>query len=243
MTTTIDKVKEFHLAFGQPVRDVPTLPSYEKRLLRIKLAAEELAELAEALGVPVKLMVWNTARKWDVYDSETCPGMDADLIAAADALADIAYVNAGTALVCGIPLNACVAEVHRSNMSKLGTDGKPVLREDGKVMKGPFYTPPDLGPILARPQYLDTREYRAAMLSRILSEYFIWDDLPQGHEFWETAVGHWNEIAGNVEAEGPIEVPSGPQLAEMLVHAFPWHDSPQGEGYWADVTEALSELP
>lgn len=124
MTTTIDKVKEFHLAMGHPVRDVPTVPSYEERLLRIKMAAEELAELAQSLGIPVRFEI--------EHDEEDEPGcvfhvrgrrygmLPVDIVAAADALADIAYVNAGTALVCGIPLNACVAEVHRSNMSKLG---------------------------------------------------------------------------------------------------------------------------
>lgn len=47
-----------------------------------------------------------------------------------------------------IDLEKCFAEVHRSNMSKLGEDGRPIYREDGKILKGPFYTPCDLNPIL-----------------------------------------------------------------------------------------------
>lgn len=236
MSNTIDKVKEFHIAFGCPVRTVPTVPSYEERLLRIKLAAEELAELAGALGIHVDLFVEPGEKNGATYRGGRC---EPDLNAAADALADIAYVNAGTALVCGIPLNACVAEVHRSNMSKLGPDGKPVLREDGKVLKGPGYTPPDLGPILARPQVLDTCEYRAAVMVEHIRCGFNWAETAQGPHFWHTAAEALRELAKGVTAPGVLETPSGAELCEMLIEAFPWHNTRQGEDYWADVAEAL----
>lgn len=64
-----------------------------------------------------------------------------DLVGIADALADIVYVVYGTALTYGIDLNAVLREVHRSNMSKLGQDGKPMLRDDGKVIKSELYFP------------------------------------------------------------------------------------------------------
>lgn len=59
-------------------------------------------------------------------------------------LADVLYIAYGTALVYGIDLDAAFAEVHRANMSKLGEDGRPIRREDGKVLKGPGFRPPDM---------------------------------------------------------------------------------------------------
>ena len=73
-----------------------------------------------------------------------------DLIGVADALADIVYVAYGTALTYGIDLDAVFHEVHRSNMSKLGSDGKPLIREDGKVLKSEQYFPPDIESVLRR---------------------------------------------------------------------------------------------
>ena len=71
-----------------------------------------------------------------------------DLVAIADALADIAYVVYGTALTYGIDLDSALREVHRSNMSKLGNDGKPLIRDDGKVLKSVRYFPPDIASVL-----------------------------------------------------------------------------------------------
>ncbi len=71
-----------------------------------------------------------------------------DIADIADALADIAYVTYGAAVTYGIDLDAVLAEVHRSNMSKLGDDGRPVLREDGKVLKSARYTRPDVVSVL-----------------------------------------------------------------------------------------------
>ncbi len=118
-----DWVREFHRAFGVPVADVLT-PEPETRELRIELLREEFEEYVAA------------ARAGDAVD-------------VADALADMLYVIHGTALTYGIPIDAVVAEVHRSNMSKLGADGQPVYRADGKVIKGPGFIPPAIGDVLA----------------------------------------------------------------------------------------------
>ena len=67
-----------------------------------------------------------------------------DIVSIADALTDILYVTYGAGHAFGIDLDKCFAEVQRSNMSKLGEDGKPIYRDDGKVMKGPNYSEPDL---------------------------------------------------------------------------------------------------
>ena len=118
-TTNFDHVKTFMKTFGQDVKDSPELPDKETISLRIELIAEELNEL------------------WDACENK-------DLVAIADALTDILYVTYGAGHAFGLDLDACFREVQRSNMSKLGEDGKPIYREDGKVLKGPDYSEPDL---------------------------------------------------------------------------------------------------
>jgi predicted HAD superfamily Cof-like phosphohydrolase len=67
-----------------------------------------------------------------------------DMEGVADALTDILYVTYGAGHAFGINLDKCFQEVHRSNMSKLGEDGKPIYRSDGKVLKGPNFFEPNL---------------------------------------------------------------------------------------------------
>ncbi len=125
--TTYENVREFHTAFGVPELFAPGFPDSKRRALRLELITEELQELLDAEAAN-------------------------DIVEVADALSDLSYVIAGMALEYGIDLDACVAEVHRSNMSKLGADGKPIYREDGKVLKGPGSFKPNLRAILARYQ-------------------------------------------------------------------------------------------
>lgn len=117
-------VVEFHAAFNLPRQTQPSL-DVEGSLqeLRISLLEEEVTELVIA----------TRAR---------------DLVGIADALADITYVVYGTALTYGIDLDGVLSEVHRSNMSKLDRDGKPVIRADGKVLKSEHYSPPNVAAVL-----------------------------------------------------------------------------------------------
>ena len=71
-----------------------------------------------------------------------------DLVGVADALTDLLYVVYGAGHAYGLDLDACFREVQRSNMSKLGEDGKPIYRDDGKVLKGPDYSEPDIKSVL-----------------------------------------------------------------------------------------------
>lgn len=73
-----------------------------------------------------------------------------DLVEVADALGDMLYILCGTILEHGMQhkIEAVFEEIQRSNMSKLGADGKPIHREDGKVLKGPNYFRPDIQAIL-----------------------------------------------------------------------------------------------
>ena len=117
--TNFDKVRIFMETFGQEVKREPELPDDETSKLRLELIAEELGELEEAID-------------------------NKDLVEIADALTDILYVTYGAGHAFGLDLDACFREVQRSNMSKLGEDGKPIYREDGKVLKGSNYSEPDL---------------------------------------------------------------------------------------------------
>ena len=119
------KVRMFMEAFGQTIRKKPEWPTAEEMDLRLDLIDEEVEELKDA-----------------IYNEE------GTLVDVADALADILYVVYGAAHTFGIPIEDCFREVQRSNMSKLGEDGKPKYREDGKVLKGPKYSEPDLKKIL-----------------------------------------------------------------------------------------------
>lgn len=142
-------VREFHEAFGLPVNYDPTSPpSIEQRVLRVQMLATELVELARASGV--RLMV-DTVLPGDEDAAVKCEPTPIDYydpVEAADALGDIKYLVDGGNVVYGFPGDLVTAEIHRSNMSKLGPDGKPVFRADGKVMKGPKYFKPDIRRVL-----------------------------------------------------------------------------------------------
>ncbi|WP_030227682.1 MazG nucleotide pyrophosphohydrolase domain-containing protein [Streptomyces sp. NRRL WC-3626] len=116
-------VREFHRAFGLDVRDVPSEVAPELAAHRGELLAEEAEEVAEV----------SVAGPLDRLAHE---------------LADVVYVAYGTALVHGIDLDAVIAEIHRSNMSKLGPDGSVSRRADGKVLKGEHYAAPDVAGVL-----------------------------------------------------------------------------------------------
>ena len=133
-------VRRFHHLYGLPVRtDGPSL-GRESLDMRMSLIAEEFAELVEAVyGASARGEIEAAYARAVAADDGT-----RDTVAAADALADLVYVIYGMALETGIDLAAVLAEVQRSNMSKLGADGRPVYREDGKVLKGPGYFPPDV---------------------------------------------------------------------------------------------------
>jgi predicted HAD superfamily Cof-like phosphohydrolase len=136
MTTTeplslaeaIEHVRSFHDAFGILNAAVPTGDLGDRdALLRYKLIREENEEYLDA-------------------------ALRGDLVEVADALGDILYILCGTLLKHGLEhkIHEVFREIQRSNMSKLGEDGRPTYREDGKVLKGPAYFRPDIATILAR---------------------------------------------------------------------------------------------
>jgi predicted HAD superfamily Cof-like phosphohydrolase len=143
---TIELVKVFHSIFGHPIAESLTPQTKEMRELRVKLIAEELGELCVALGVKLNLRVGLVDFRMDA--EAHLEDLEVDLVEAADALGDLDYVVAGANLVFGIPADLVINEIQRANMSKLGEDGKPIYREDGKIMKGPNYRSPDINSIL-----------------------------------------------------------------------------------------------
>jgi predicted HAD superfamily Cof-like phosphohydrolase len=125
-------VAEFHKKFGVPIG---TEITEELSDLRTKLMYEELHEIEEEL-YPVEAIPTDRG----MMDVE----IPVNKVKLTKELADLMYVTIGTAVTFGLPLEQVFAEVHRSNMSKLGEDGKPIYREDGKVLKGPNYSEPNL---------------------------------------------------------------------------------------------------
>lgn len=123
MKSNFDKVGDFHEKFGHPKKDKYEFPDEELLSLRGKLIGEEFNELAEAAAAK-------------------------NGVEMVDALADLLYVTYGFFHAIGVNADEVFDEVHRSNMSKLGADGKPIYREDGKILKGPDYFPPDISRLL-----------------------------------------------------------------------------------------------
>lgn len=121
--SNFESVGDFMESFGQEVNNEPTLRDSQTQQLRYDLIDEELEELKMA------------------FDND-------DIVEIADALTDLLYVVYGAGHAFGIDLDECFLEVHESNMSKLGEGGRPIYREDGKVLKGPDYFPPNLKEIL-----------------------------------------------------------------------------------------------
>jgi len=129
-----DSLEEFHKAFGHPVDEVMTVDGME---LRRSLIVEEFTELmSEISQVSIALA---RGRKPTLEVRENL----------LKELCDLQYVISGMAVAFGLPLQIAFNRVHSSNMSKLGEDGKPLYREDGKVLKGPNYEPPDLKDLVA----------------------------------------------------------------------------------------------
>ena len=123
-----DAVHEFHTAFGLGIKNEPTANiGTAKNLLRFNLMKEENEEYLEAANAN-------------------------DLVEVADALGDMLYILAGTIIEHGMQYKIAEVfdEIQRSNMSKLGEDGHPIFREDGKVLKGPDYFKPNIGEILEK---------------------------------------------------------------------------------------------
>jgi len=125
MKTQLKQVEEFHNAFGQVNGTEPQLLEEKTFELRYRLMAEENEEYKEAC-------------------------MNGDIVQIADALGDQLYILCGTILKHGLQdkIEEIFNEIQNSNMSKLDAEGKPLLRDDGKILKGPNYFPPNIFKIL-----------------------------------------------------------------------------------------------
>ncbi len=124
----INAVEKFHKAYELGINNSPTV-NLDKNLikLRFNLMKEENEEYFEA------------ARKKNIVE-------------VADALGDMLYILCGTIITHGFQnkIEEVFDEIQRSNMSKLGEDGNPIYRDDGKVMKGPNYFKPNIKAILKK---------------------------------------------------------------------------------------------
>lgn len=122
----IEAVTLFHQAYGLGIENKPTAALNEATItLRFNLMKEENEEYLEA-------------------------AKEGNLVEVGDALGDMLYILCGTIISHGFQekMEAIFDEIQRSNMSKLGEDGKPIYRDDGKVLKGPNYFKPNLKAII-----------------------------------------------------------------------------------------------
>lgn len=134
-------VEEFHAAMRQFVGTKPVVPHPDQVRLRLRLIAEEFFELLVAckedhFGIQSAIDEVRVC-----IEEGIC---DVDIVEVADALADLDYVIEGMRLAFGINGLPIANEVHRSNMTKLDDFGNPVFRADGKLMKGPNFSPPNI---------------------------------------------------------------------------------------------------
>ncbi len=122
---SLNQVADFHRTFNAPILNEPQIPSSQRCELRVSLLQEELNELKEAIE-------------------------NNDIVEIADALGDQLYILCGTILRHGLQhkITEVFEEIQRSNMSKLDANGKPIYREDGKVLKSELYFKPDIAKIL-----------------------------------------------------------------------------------------------
>lgn len=129
--TPMQMLRAFELAMGGPINE---LPSRQTLALRLRLIREEYTEVREE------------------FEPALARGT-LDIEALTKELCDLLYVIYGTGVAFGIDLDEALRLVHKSNMSKLGPDGKPILDAGGKVMKGASYRPPDLSGVI--PEIVD----------------------------------------------------------------------------------------
>lgn len=150
--TGFEQVREFHQTFNHTLNANPTVPSAKDVKLRLALLLEEFIELSQACvsetSEAASHYIHVLQHAMGDIRNLTEADLDVDLVEVADALTDINYVAYGAGHCFGVNLDACMEEVQRSNMSKLGADGKPLYNEHGKVMKGPNYSPPNLAKVL-----------------------------------------------------------------------------------------------
>ena len=145
--TMFDCLREFENAFGGHIDSYFTPDLVE---LRHTLIEEEAIEVLSELDFkfePIASIYPDEGGHIQLSHYEELPPDPKKLT---KELADLLYVTIGTAVTFGLPLEEVFYEVHRSNMSKLGDDGKPIYREDGKVLKGPNYKEPDLDQFFSR---------------------------------------------------------------------------------------------
>jgi len=131
-----EMVYEFHSIFGGVINDEPVIP-------------EEGISDWVLHGGPLNDSMWR--RKFLIHEeyAEFLAGWSkGDMVEMADALADLLYVIHGTAIEFGIDLDRIFAEVHRSNLTKLDENGKPIFRSDGKILKSNLYEPPRIREII-----------------------------------------------------------------------------------------------
>lgn len=144
MTNTETRTADFHMKFGHPVRFVSATLTRDEAILTLGLIEEELRELAEAMfpDLPYDPECKSMSEVLELYPYDYA--YEPDLVAIADAVADLDVVVNGAGIRHGFDMDALGREVYESNMSKLGEDGKPIYKPNGKIAKGPNFREPNI---------------------------------------------------------------------------------------------------
>lgn len=174
-TRTSSRVKAFHTLYDMPIATKYTEMTPERLSMRIGLILEELQELLYkgcGISMTTYFAVGACEEEQQMAEQAASEGLKEALVAsnqfdpveAADALGDIEYVVHGLALELGIDLDAVGNEIHAANMTKIGADGRPIRRADGKTLKGPYYMPPSISTVLAGAMQIGMDKEEIALL-------------------------------------------------------------------------------
>jgi NTP pyrophosphatase (non-canonical NTP hydrolase) len=185
--------------------------------------AAMLAEFHRVFAHPDTDALWLRPTLHDEEHAELIEALESgDRAAIARELADVVYIAYGTALVHRIDLDVAVREVHRANLSKVGDDGQPIRRDDGKILKGPNFRPPDMTAALAgspSPPSPGDRE-REALAVRLHERFgqdriATWDDLdPSRRANWLAEAAELLAVIARANAASPSPT-AGSEVAPM----------------------------
>ena len=207
----LEMVEEFHQAFNCPVLKTPAIPDmmgfqHKNFISELETILEKMKALNDRSRVALraKLMLEEFIELYTAL-------YKGDLVKALDGLSDLLYVTYGTHHEIGTAPIAkeAFAEVHRSNMSKLNGDGTPIIRNDGKVLKGPNFTPPDLDKIFLKAVYDDLKKSKSVQAA---NKVFVDPDVPEG----TAGIVQDGKITGVIYDDLKKEPPIHPDVKKVM---------------------------
>jgi len=228
-----EQVHEFHVAMGAPNGTTPSVPPDERVWLRLSLISEEFFELLEAAGISP-----STTDGMQALLRMAAPyGLSVDLPTFVDAMADLDYVVEGTRLEFGVDGAPIAAAVHAANMAKAGGP----VREDGKRLKPPGWTPPDIEGELRKQGWTEPGRRRA---NGVKKPREVIEGAPPAMRTRAEVV----EMLAAVRGGGPFSTAVGETVRNAVLCALEWvlrNDEPKpgtNEGSWMEQFRSKRNL-